>query len=192
MLARVTAPAARPLARVALLPVAVCLAVLLAFAPGCARERANEATSRETPPLESADDRVRAPEVALADLEGDTLRLSDHRGKVVLLGFWATWCGPCRREVPRLKTLQAEYASRGLVVLGLSVDREGADVVRAFVREHGVTWPNAVADEAVIASFGSVDAIPTTYVIDREGNIAHRFVGLQSEERLRDAIEPLL
>jgi peroxiredoxin len=178
----------------------IALAVLLLA--GCSSPgRHGDAThargseSAETPPGvagDASDGRPAAPEVVLADLEGGTLRLSDHRGKVVLLGFWATWCGPCRREVPRLKALHAEYASRGLDIIGLSVDRDGEEGVRSFVREHGMTWPNAVAGEEVIASFGEIDAIPTTFVIDRGGHIAHRFVGLQSEQKLRAAIEPLL
>ena len=157
---------------------------------GHAKGGANE--TAPAVPGAGGDGRTAAPEVVLADLDGGTLRLSDHRGKVVLLGFWATWCGPCRREVPRLKALDAAYGARGLDIIGLSVDQDGEEVVRAFLREHGVTWPNAVAGEDVIASFGTIDAIPTTFVIDRRGNIAHRFVGLQSEEKLRAAIEPLL
>jgi peroxiredoxin len=167
--------------RLATLSVAALACVLVA---GCSSPR------RE--PDGGSTGRTRAPEVVLADLDGETLRLSDHRGKVVLVGFWATWCGPCRREVPHLKALQAQYASRGFDIIGLSVDRDDDDGVRDFVREHGMSWPNAVANEEVIASFGSVQAIPTTFIIDRQGNIAHRLVGLQSEKKLRAAIEPLL
>ncbi len=162
---------------------------LLAFGCGRNPERASEETRA---PKAAEDARAVAPDVVLADLDGKTLRLSDHRGKVVLVGFWATWCGPCRREVPSLKALEAAYASRGLVILGLSVDRGGEDLVRDFVREHGVTWQNAVADEAAIDAFGSVAVIPTTFIVDKDGKIAHRFTGLQSEAKLQAAIEPLL
>jgi peroxiredoxin len=186
--------------RRSLSPVVLAVLAFALVAAGCGKgsraledRHASPPAAGDAPGGGSAADHPRAPEVVLADLDGGTLRLSDHRGKVVLLGFWATWCGPCRREIPRLQALQKAYASRGLVIVGLSVDREdGPEEVHEFVRANGMTWPNAIADDAVVQSFGSVEAIPTTFVIDREGRIAHRLVGLQSEERLRQLLEPLL
>jgi cytochrome c biogenesis protein CcmG/thiol:disulfide interchange protein DsbE len=133
-----------------------------------------------------------APAFALRDLEGKVVRLGDYRGRVVIVDFWATWCGPCRRELPHLKALHERYGKRGLVVLGISVDHQGTDVVRSFVRKHAVTWPTLMADEAVLAAYGDVRAIPTKFVIDRQGRIAGRMMGYVPEERLEAAVRPLL
>ena len=136
--------------------------------------------------------RPMAPAFSLRDLDGKVVRLSDYRGKVVLVDFWATWCGPCRRALPHLKSLHARYGKKGFVILGLSVDHQGAGVVRDFVKKHGVTWPNVLADDAVLEAYDDVNVIPTAFLIDRSGRVAQRFTGYQTEERLETALRPLL
>jgi peroxiredoxin len=136
--------------------------------------------------------RPAAPDGALRDLDGRVVRLADHRGKVVLVDFWATWCGPCRRELPHLKALQQRFGKQGLVVLGISVDHQGQDRVRSFVKRNGVTWPTLLADATVLADYGDVRAIPTKFVIDRQGRVAGRMLGYAAEKDLEAAIRPLL
>ena len=133
-----------------------------------------------------------APAFALRDLEGKVVRLADYKGKVVLVDFWATWCGPCRRELPHLKALQDRFGKQGFVVLGISVDHQGQERVRSFVRKNGVSWPTLLADATVLADYGDVRAIPTKFVIDRQGRVAGRMLGYAPEKDLEAAIRPLL
>ena len=143
-------------------------------------------------PASTAKSRPAAPDFTLKDLDGKVVRLSDYRGKVVLVDFWATWCGPCRRAIPHLKDVHARYAKKGFVILGLSVDHEGPQVVRDFVRKNAIPWTTALADEKAINAFGEIRFVPTAFLIDREGRIVERWQGLVAAERLEAAIKPLL
>jgi peroxiredoxin len=133
-----------------------------------------------------------APAFALVDLAGKPVRLVDYRGKVVLVDFWATWCGPCRKSVPHLKNLHARYAKQGFVILGLSVDHEGPQVVRDFVKKNAIPWTTALADEKTMEAFGGIRSVPTGFLVDRQGRIAERFQGNVPEATLETAIKPLL
>lgn len=133
-----------------------------------------------------------APSWELTDLAGKTVRSADLKGKVVILNFWATWCGPCRAEIPDFIALQKQYGSQGLVIVGASVDQAGPEVVKKFVQQQGMNYPVAVADSKMQDAFGGIEAIPTTFVIDRQGNIVGRHVGLTPKEDFESEIEPLL
>lgn len=133
-----------------------------------------------------------APDFRLPRLNGETLRLSDYRGQVVLLNFWATWCPPCRAEVPDLIELQRELGPDGLEVIGVSLDEEGFEAVRPFAEQHGITYPLVVDDGSVAAEYGSLYALPTTLVIDKQGRIARRVIGLFPTEEMRPVLEELL
>ena len=128
----------------------------------------------------------------LKDMDGDDVRLSDYRGKVILLNFWATWCGPCKGEIPDLIEAYDEYRDRGFVILGvLSLDDPSTDDLRAFARGYGMNYPifreNAELDEA----FG-LFAIPTSFIIDRHGSICMKHLGPVSKEMLEQEIKGLL
>ena len=127
-----------------------------------------------------------AGDFALTDLSRRSFRLAGLRGKVVMLNFWATWCGPCRQEMPRLEALHRELSARGLVLLG--VNGESEQSARNFVRENGYTFPTLVDSGNHVAGQFRVTAIPTAVVIDREGRVASYLVGLHSEKTLRDAL----
>jgi thiol-disulfide isomerase/thioredoxin len=118
-----------------------------------------------------------APAWQLTTLDGKAIGTEQLKGKVVVVDFWATWCGPCIHEIPGYIALQKKYADRGLVIVGLSVDQQGADTVSKFISARGINYPVALATPEVISAFGDIEAIPTTILIDRDGNIRHRKVG---------------
>jgi cytochrome c biogenesis protein CcmG/thiol:disulfide interchange protein DsbE len=125
-----------------------------------------------------------APSFALRTVDGRTVRLSEFRGRPVILDFWATWCAPCRASMPHLNTLQSRYRDQGLVVLGLSVDDTDPQVVRRYADRLGVTFRIAVADEKILDLYGPIRAIPTTFFINRRGDIVRRVVGYIDQETM--------
>jgi len=133
-----------------------------------------------------------APAWEMNNLDGKITKLSDFRGKVVILNFWATWCPPCREEIPGFIKLQNEYSASGLVVVGASVDSQGPEVVKSFVTQHGINYPIVMAHTKVVADYGGIKFIPTTFVIDRQGNIVQTYHGLHSIGTFESAIKPLL
>jgi peroxiredoxin len=132
------------------------------------------------------------PEWSLKDVEGKTVRAADFKGKVVILDFWATWCGPCRAEIPGFIALQKQYKKRGLVVVGLSVDEDGADVVKPFVQKLGMNYPVVLAEKKTQEAFGGIEAVPTTFLIDREGRIVKEHMGFADKDEFENEIKPLL
>ncbi|HXQ80067.1 MAG TPA: TlpA disulfide reductase family protein [Opitutaceae bacterium] len=120
---------------------------------------------------------VPAPAWTLKDLDGKAVTSDQFKGKVVVVDFWATWCAPCRREIPGYVDLQKKYASEGLVFVGISVDEDGPEVVRKFVKDHAINYTIVMADEAVVNAFAPIDGYPTTYIIDRDGLIRDKKLG---------------
>jgi peroxiredoxin len=116
------------------------------------------------------------PAFTLPDLDGVQVSLSDYEGKVVVLDLWATWCPPCRQEIPFLVQLYEEFKDQGLVVVGVGLDQGGAGTLKPFVDENGVTYPILVGDRDVQGAYG-VTGIPTTFVIGRDGRIVSKHVG---------------
>jgi thiol-disulfide isomerase/thioredoxin len=126
-----------------------------------------------------------APAWSLPDLDGKVVTSDLYKGKVVVIDFWATWCGPCKKEIPGYVRLQKKYAGDGLVIVGVSLDN-GSAVVKKFVKQYGVDYPVVMGDDAVQKAFGGVDAYPMTFIIDREGMIRERqrgAVGTEEFER---------
>jgi DsbE subfamily thiol:disulfide oxidoreductase len=140
----------------------------------------------------SADKPAPAPAWTLKNLDGKAVSLSDFKGKVVILDFWATWCPPCRAEIPSFIELQKQYGNQGLAVIGLSLDESGATAVKKFVDKTGMNYTVVMADQAVAKAYGGVEAIPTTFVIDRQGHIINRHVGLTDRAEFEKEIKPLL
>jgi thiol-disulfide isomerase/thioredoxin len=134
----------------------------------------------------------KAPALNLRDLRGRRQRLSDYRGKVVLLNFWATWCPPCRAEVPDLVKWQREYGGEGLQVVGVTYPPTSRARVRAFVRRHGVTYPVLLGTRATRALFGEGETLPFTVIIDRDGNVRGHVEGILLPEEFDEKVLPLL
>ncbi len=133
-----------------------------------------------------------APDIALPTVEGDTFRLSDQRGRVVVLNFWATWCPPCREEIPLFVELQRELGDDGLQFVGVSLDQEGVDAVRPFAREMNVNYPIVVDDGSVAPRYGGIRALPTTFLIGPDGAIHSYAPGMVTEPLLRPRLDQLL
>lgn len=133
-----------------------------------------------------------APPWQLKDVNGAVVTSEQLKGKVVVLDFWATWCPPCREEIPGYIALQKKYGQAGVAFVGVSLDQAGPGVVKEFAAKFGINYPMLMADDAVIAAFGGVEAIPTTFLIDRAGKIRDRKVGSEATEEYEKKIKALL
>jgi len=133
-------------------------------------------------------------EFALSSLDGNTTKLTDFRGNVVLLNFFATWCPPCREEMPTIQALFETYKNQGVVVLGVASDAEGKKIVEPFVKEYKLTFPVALDSDSRVSQQYLVRSIPTIYLFDRHGRIAARIMsaGDWNSQPAKDAIEQLL
>ena len=133
-----------------------------------------------------------APALALKDLRGHTRRLSDYKGKVVLLNFWATWCPPCRAEMPDLVKWQREFRSKGLQVIGITYPPTELREVRRLVRGIHVNYPVLLGSKETKDLFDSSETMPVTVVIDREGHVRDRIEGILLPEEFEEKVKPLL
>ncbi len=133
-----------------------------------------------------------APDFAVRTLQGDSLRLSSLRGNVVLVNFWATWCPPCRLEMPGFQNVWEDYRDRGFVVVGLSTDHGVPGDVSRWILSHGITYPIAMAPGATVRAFGGAGVLPTSVLVDRDGRMAYRVEGFYTEPALRAAVKRLL
>ncbi|MGB8061358.1 MAG: TlpA disulfide reductase family protein [Candidatus Sulfotelmatobacter sp.] len=175
-------PGRNPLA---LVVVAVIAAAMLYFGFHMARRSGSDAPAivgKSTP----------APDFTLEKLGGGNLKLSDLRGKAVLLNFWATWCGPCKIETPWLVEMQNEYGNQGLQVIGVAMDDSGKDEISKFAKDMGVNYPVLLGKEAVGEEYGGVPALPESFFIGRDGKIVDRIIGLKGKAEIEDAIKKAL
>jgi thiol-disulfide isomerase/thioredoxin len=156
-----------------------CLAILLLFvfiAPSC---KAPSKTS-ELPPIQ------------LKDLNGGTVNLADYQGKPVIINFWATWCGPCRFEIPMLNELHRKYSPKGLVILGISTDEEGASIVKPFMKEVPIEYRAYLKGKDTEEKFGGIWALPTTFFYDKNGKQIEKILGVQPREVFEQNIQKML
>ena len=133
-----------------------------------------------------------SPGWSLRDLSGKFVNSDEFKGKVVILNFWATWCAPCRAEIPGFVELHQRYADKGLVIVGISLDRKGSAAVSTFKEKFGMNYRVVMGDERVVKAFGGIEALPTTFVIDRAGKIARVHVGYADAKTFEEDVKPLL
>lgn len=136
--------------------------------------------------------RKQAPDFKLKDADGRTVHLSDYRGKVLVLDFWATWCGPCKIEIPWFTEFERTKKNQGFAVLGVAEDEEGWEVVKPFLKEMNINYRVMMGDEKTEQLYGGLAALPTTFLIDRNGRIAATHVGLTPRKEFENAIDQLL
>jgi len=153
----------------------ILVAILIQFPLGCKRE-----APKEKRPL--------APDFTLTSVDGEPITLSQLRGKVVLLDFWATWCAPCRLAIPHINDLYKAYRERGLEIIGLSLDKGSPERVRKFALNIGIEYTIIMADDDLVKKYG-ISPIPTTYLIDREGHITNKWVGFSKNLMSKIAAE---
>jgi thiol-disulfide isomerase/thioredoxin len=174
-----------------------CLAALLTLPPrtGCARpsdhHAAPAAHEQEQPTIYFVRDPDPAPAFQIPGLDGKPVSPAHARGKVVLLNFWATWCGPCREEIPDLVQLQAKYKDR-LQVIGLIVDDDDLDAIHKFVRLFSINYPVAITSDDVRIQYGGIAALPTSFLVDPEGRVVQKHVGLRDPALYETEIRALL
>lgn len=134
-----------------------------------------------------------APNFTSPTTDGKQLKLSDYKGKVVIIDFWATWCPPCRKGIPDLIELKKKYGSKGFEVIGVSVDTDTKDEVIPFVKENGINYPVVYDVNRNISNlYGGIEAIPSTFVIDKKGKIVANYQGIMPKETYENHIKKLL
>ena len=154
---------------------AMCLAACVALVgTGCAHKKVSSKS---------------APEFELKDANGQTVHLADYKGKVVLLDFWATWCGPCKIEIPWFMEFEQQFKDRGFAVVGVSMDEDGWNAVKPYLVRMKVNYRILLGNDKVAGLYGGVDALPTTFLIDRQGNIVAKYEGVSGgKEEFKNAI----
>jgi len=139
----------------------------------------------------SGQSQATAADFTLQDMNGKNVKLSNYRGKVVLLDFWATWCPPCRAAIPGIEKLHEAYKEKGLVVLGVSLDEGGWDSVKSFITDYGITYTILKGTDDVAANY-QVRTIPMLLILDKNGRISKRYLGFGNEEDLEKEIKAIL
>ncbi len=167
---------------------------LLALA-GCSSAPPKEEAKVEEPlevNIKPLAQRQAAPKFELKDVNGKVVTPEEYKGRVLLLNFWATWCVPCKAEIPWFQEFDTKLKDKGFAVLGVSMDEEGWDAVKPYVAEKKIAYRMVIGTEEVSVRYGGIDSLPTTFLIDRDGKIAAIHSGLVSKATYQKEIEDLL
>jgi len=171
--------------------VLIVVIVVVFFMLVAGRRFRNQATPKTTLTTNNIKNAM-TPDFTLKTIDGKEMKLSDLRGKAVLLNFWATWCGPCKIEIPWFMELEKQYASQGLVVVGVAMDDDAKDVVPKFAQEMKIDYPVLFGTEQVADQYGGVEGLPMTFYIGRDGKIVKRIAGLTSHHDIEESIQDAL
>ena len=173
------------------------LFMVLSFSAfSCSKEKAKE-TSPSNNEIQqqvntSQSNKMKAPDFTLTSTNGKKINLSDYKGKIVILDFWATWCGPCRRGVPDLVDIQKEFKNK-VVVIGISLDDQRTmNDIPPFMKQYGINYPIVYGTNKVVMDYGNIQAIPTSFVIDKNGYIVDQNIGLVPKSKFVNKINSLI
>ncbi len=134
----------------------------------------------------------KAPNFALKTSTGKTIELSKLKGKTVVVNFWATWCGPCRAEIPGFIDVYKKYKSKGLEIVGISLDQDGWNAIDPFVKKMSINYPVVLGNDQIAQEYGNIDAIPTTFIINKDGHIVSRHIGYMDKDSFEKTIKSYL
>jgi thiol-disulfide isomerase/thioredoxin len=162
---------------------AIVMGVLLLVSIGCGQSKSKQ-------PAVPAD--AKMLNFSMQDMNGQPVDMRQHFGKVVIVDFWDTWCGPCRKEIPHFVDLYSQYKGKGLEIVGVAFARQGNDAVKQFATQNGINYTSAIFNEEAAKLFGSPPSIPTTYIIDQQGNISEKVVGYRDKAYWEGRIKTLL
>lgn len=165
---------------------AASLVILGSMIGGCSAPKTVKAA------VKAEKDRKPAPEFSLKDSNGREVKLSEYKGKVVLLNFWATWCGPCKIEIPWFVDFEQKFKDRGFAVLGVSMDEDGWESVKPYIEDRKINYRMVIGNDEVADLYGGVSSLPTSFMVDQNGRIASVHVGLVSKSVYQNEIEQLL
>ncbi|MGO9649912.1 Alkyl hydroperoxide reductase [Candidatus Sulfotelmatobacter sp. SbA7] len=171
---------------VVIIVVAMVVSLMLVFGFNMARKSKNNSV----PGPQAKGDT--APDFTLQSLDGKTIRLSDWRGQAVLLNFWATWCAPCKIEMPWFVELQKQYGPQGFQIVGVAMDDASPKDIADFAKEMGVNYPVLLGKESVGDAYGGVQFLPENFYIDRNGKLVARAFGLKSRSEIEDDIKAII
>src|SRR5271163_4089695 len=183
------APSPKPPSRDSRSPLTL---VIVAFAVALMLYVGFHAARRNRGPSTGLSQSKLAPDFSLESLDGTTVRLSDLRGKAVLLNFWATWCGPCKIEMPWFVDLQNQYRSQGLQIVGVAMDDGSKEDIGKFAKDMGVNYPILIGKDSVGDQYGGVPALPETFLIGRDGRFVDKIIGLKGKADIEEAIQKAL
>ncbi len=161
----------------------------------CGAKKAGEQAADDVPAQTAAQPAEAAsgtPSFTLADVDGKAVSLADYKGKVVMVDFWATWCGPCRQAIPHLNELYAQNRGKGFEILAIAMDENGEKVVPPFVATNQINYTVLLGTPDVEAAFGGLLGYPTTFLIDRNGEIVDKTLGYRPKEYFEEKLKPLL
>lgn len=168
--------------------------LFLILLAGCSKETSSERDIRKQKIIAQSSTKEEkwgnAPNFTLPSLGGDDFILSSLKGKVIILDFWATWCSPCRKEIPGFIELYREYKDEGLEIVGVCLESEAA--VKPFAEETGINYALVFANQEIVQRYGGIRYVPTTFIIDRQGNIIKKHIGYTSRETFEEEIKELL
>lgn len=165
---------------------AAVLGALVLLMVGCSSKSSANTTVK-------SDNRKLAPDFTLTDANGASVKLSDYRGKVVLLNFWATWCGPCKLEIPWFMEFEQQYKSQGFEVIGISMDDDGWKAIKPYIAARKLNYRVLLGNDTVTQLYGGVDSLPTTFIIDRDGRFAFSpHIGVVEKNECLREIQSLL